>query len=150
MLSRTLIFLMVALGGVGLALQMAFNSRLRVSTGSPVLTTLISVAVTLACLTIVWAAGGAANRGSIPSFVSLPWWAWIGGAFAAYYLLASLIAIPHLGVAVVFALVISGQMLAALLLDHTGAFGLPQITASTTRLVGAVMLVLGAVLIQRT
>jgi bacterial/archaeal transporter family-2 protein len=146
--SRAFLFLMVVLGGVGLALQMASNARLRVSTDSPVLTTIISVTVTLVCLTIVWALGGTANRGTVPHLAALPWWAWIGGVFAAFYLVASLVAIPRLGVAVVFSLVISGQMLAALLLDHTGAFGLPQISANTTRLVGAAMLVFGAVLIQ--
>ncbi|MCC3416512.1 MAG: DMT family transporter, partial [Microcoleus sp. PH2017_07_MST_O_A] len=128
--------------------HMAWNARLRSSTGSPVLTTMISVFVTLLSLALVWASG-ATNRGSIPAFNSLPQWAWFGGVFAAYYLVASLIAIPKLGVAVVFSLVIAGQMIAALVLDSTGAFGVTQISLSVSRILGTALLLIGVILIQK-
>ncbi len=148
MFTRIILFLLVALGGAGLTIQMAWNSRLRAATGSPVLTTIISVVVTLISLVLVWASG-ATPRGSIPPFISLPKWAWFGGVFAGYYLVASLIAIPRLGAAAVFSLVIAGQMIAALILDSTGAFGMPHISLSTSRLLGAALLLIGVVLIQR-
>ena len=116
MFTRLVFFLLVALGGAGLTIQMAWNARLRTSTGSPVLTTLISVVVSLLSLALLWASG-ATSRGSIPAFNSLPKWGWFGGVFAAYYLVASLIAIPKLGAAAVFSLVIAGQVVAALILD---------------------------------
>jgi len=148
MFTRLILFLLVALGGAGLTMQMAWNARLRTSTGSPVLTTIISVGVTLFLLALIWASG-ATDRGSIPEFSSLPKWAWFGGVFAAYYLVAALIAIPKLGAATVFSLVIAGQMIAALLLDSTGAFGVAQISFSMTRVFGVVLLLIGVVLIQR-
>ena len=148
MFTRLLLLLLVALGGAGLTLQMAWNARLRTSTGSPVLTTIISVFVTLLSLALVWASG-ATNRGSIPAFNSLPKWAWFGGVFAAYYLVASLIGIPKLGAAAVFSLVIAGQMVAALILDSTGAFGVTQIPLSTSRVLGAALLLIGVILIQK-
>ncbi len=148
MFTRLILFLIVAIGGAGLTIQMAWNARLRSSTGSPVLTTIISVFVTLLSLALVWASG-ATNRGSIPAFNSLPQWAWFGGVFAAYYLVASLIAIPKLGVAVVFSLVIAGQMIAALVLDSTGAFGVIQISLSVSRVLGTALLLIGVILIQK-
>ena len=148
MFTRLLLFLLVALGGAGLTMQMAWNARLRTATGSPVLTTIISVLVTLLSLVLVWASG-ATSRGAVPVFGSIPKWAWFGGVFAGYYLTASLVAIPKLGAAPVFALVIAGQMAAALLLDATGAFGLAQISLSPTRLAGAALLVVGVILIQK-
>ncbi len=148
MILRTLLVILVALGGVGLTVQMAWNARLRVSAGSPVLTTIISVAVTLLSLTVVWASG-ATDRGSIPAFNSLPKWAWFGGVFAGYYLVVSLIAIPKLGAAAVFSLVITGQMMGALLLDSTGAFGVSQIPLTASRLLGTALLLAGVVLIQK-
>ena len=69
--------------------------------------------------------------------------------FAGYYLVASLIAIPKLGVAVVFSLVIAGQMLGALLLDSTGAFGVNQISLNPARILGTVLLLAGVILIQK-
>ncbi|OKH55797.1 hypothetical protein NIES2101_03095 [Calothrix sp. HK-06] len=148
MFTRLVLFILVALGGAGLTIQMAWNARLRISTGSPVLTTIISVLLTLLSLALVWASG-ATPRGSIPAFNSLPLWAWFGGIFAAYYLVASLIAIPKLGAAVVFSLVIAGQMLAALILDTTGAFGIAQISLNLSRVLGTVLLLIGVILIQK-
>ena len=148
MLSRFMLYVLVALGGAGLALQMAWNARLRVATGSPVLTTLISVVVTLVSLSAVWATG-TTTRGSLPGFGSVPIWAWFGGVLAGYYLVASLIAIPRLGTAAVFALVIAGQMLTALLLDATGAFGGTQVGLDLKRVLGAILLLAGAVLLQK-
>jgi len=148
MFTRLVLCLLVALGGAGLTMQMAWNSRLRASTGSPVLTTIISVVVTLFSLALVWASG-ATNRGTVPPFTSLPKWAWFGGVFAAYYLVASLVAIPRLGAAVVFSLVIAGQMVAVLILDSTCAFGVTQISLNTSRVFGAALLLIGVILIQR-
>jgi transporter family-2 protein len=148
MLTRAFLFILVALGGVSLTLQMAWNARLRTGTGSPVLTTMISICVTLVSLVLVWTSG-LTSRGTLPAFNSLPKWAWFGGVFAAYYLVASLIAIPKLGTAAVFSLVIAGQMIGALILDSTGAFGVPQLSLTLPRVVGIVLLLLGVVLIQR-
>ena len=148
MFIRFIFFLLVAFGGAGLTMQMAWNSRLRTATGSPILTTIISVVTTLLLLVLVWISG-ATSRGTVPAFGSIPKWAWFGGVFAAYYLMASLVAIPKLGAAMVFSLVIAGQMVAALVLDSTGAFGVPQISLSASRVVGAVLLLMGVILIQR-
>jgi transporter family-2 protein len=148
MFTRFVFVLLVALGGAGLTVQMAWNSRLRASTGSPVLTTMISVVVTLLSLALVWVSG-ATDRGSIPAWNSIPKWAWFGGIFAGYYLVASLIAIPRLGAAAVFSLVIAGQMVAALILDSTGAFGVTQISLNASRVLGTAFLLIGVILMQR-
>ena len=147
MFTRFVFFLLVALGGAGLTVQMAWNARLRTATGSPVLATIISVVVTLLSLVLFWISG-ATNRGSIPAFDSLPRWAWFGGVFAVYYLVASLIAIPKLGAAAVFSSVIAGQMVAALILDSSGAFEVAQIPLSTPRVLGTGLVIVGAILIQ--
>src|SRR5258708_2720171 len=148
MLTQLVFVLLVALGGAGLTLQMAWNARLRTATGSPVLTTIISVCVTLVSLALVWASG-ATDRGTIPAFNSIPKWAWFGGGFAGYYLVASLIGIPKLGAAAVFSLVIAGQMIGSLILDSTGAFGVAQISLSASRVMGTVLLLVGVILIQK-
>ena len=148
MWTRIGIFLLVALGGAGLTLQMAWNARLRTGTGSPVLATIISLCVSSISLALFWVSG-ATTRGALPPFNSLPKWAWFGGIFAAYYLVASLIAMPKLGAAAVFSLVIVGQMVAALILDSTGTFGVTQISLSGSRILGTILLVIGVVLMQR-
>jgi len=148
MYTRFLFFLLVALGGAGLTIQMAWNARLRMATGSPVLTTLISIFVSFVSLVILWGSG-VTPRGSISAFDSVPRWAWFGGIFAVYYLVASLMAIPKLGAAAVFSLVIAGQMISALTLDSTGAFGVAQISLTTSRVLGTLLLLIGVILIQK-
>ncbi|MGZ5567349.1 MAG: DMT family transporter, partial [Limisphaerales bacterium] len=71
------------------------------------------------------------------------------GVCAAYYLIASLVALPKLGAAAVFSLVIAGQLITALILDSTGAFGVPHIGISTTRAIGVALLLAGVALIQK-
>jgi transporter family-2 protein len=148
MLSRFVWFLLVGMGGAALALQVAWNARLRAATGSAVLTTIISVLITIVALALVWVSG-LTSRGSIPSFQSLPKWAWCGGLCAAYYLVASLVALPRLGAAAVFCLVIAGQMITAVLLDSSGAFNVAKISLTPSRIAGTILLLAGVVLIQK-
>lgn len=148
MITRIFFLFLVALGGAGLTMQMAWNARLRVGTGSPVLTTIISLLVSLVSLFVLWGSG-VGGRGSIPAFNAVPKWAWFGGLFAAYYLMTSLIAIPRLGAGAVFSLVIAGQMITGIILDSTGAFGVNRMPLTSPRVIGTVMLLLGVVLIQR-
>ena len=97
---------------------------------------MISIVVTLISLLLLWVSG-VTGRGSMPAFNSIPKWAfWLGGVCAAYYLIASLVALPKLGATAVFSLVIAGQLITALILDSTGAFGVPQLGISSTRIIG--------------
>jgi len=148
MWTRWLWFVLVALGGAALTIQAAWNARLRAGTGSPVLTTMISVVITILCFALVWASG-ITPRGSVPAFQSVPKWAWGGGICAAYYLVVSLIALPRLGAAAVFCLVIAGQMITAVILDSTGAFDVARIALTPSRVVGTILLLAGVLLIQR-
>ncbi|MBE9062211.1 DMT family transporter [cf. Phormidesmis sp. LEGE 11477] len=148
MLNRLFLLLLVTLGGAGLAVQSTWNARLRLSTGSPILTTIVSLAVSLLLLLLLWISG-TTERGSLPAFSSVPLWSWLGGVFAAYYLVSSLVAIPKIGVASVFSLIIAGQVMMSIVLDATGAFGVTQISLSSSRVVGTLLLLAGAVLIQK-
>jgi bacterial/archaeal transporter family-2 protein len=56
--------------------------------------------------------------------------------------------VPRLGAAATLALIVVGQMLASLAFDQFGLLGLPQQSASLTRLAGAAFLILGVALIR--
>ena len=60
----------------------------------------------------------------------------------------AILLLPALGAATLFALVIAGQVLAAVTLDHFGAFGLTPHPISTARLAGAALLIAGVILIR--
>lgn len=134
--------------GAALPFQAAINAVLGRGTGNPLWASAISFTVGLIAVLLVCALARAPWP-ALPAMGALPWWAWTGGALGALYVASSIIVIPKLGAATLVALVVAGQMLASLLLDHFGAFGLPQQGISAGRILGALMLIAGVVLIRR-
>ncbi len=135
------------LAGAALSTQAAINAVLARGVGDPLWTSVISFSIGLLVLLLV----GAGIRAPLPALGALgalPWWAWCGGALGALYVALSIIVIPKLGAAALFAFIVAGQMLASLLLDHSGAFGLPIQELNVWRLSGALLLVAGVVLIR--
>jgi transporter family-2 protein len=139
---------LAALTGMAVAIQPVINARLATHAGHPVLGALVSVSITF--LTLF--AATLALRLPLPSprlATSLPPWLLTGGLIGAVFLFVSLLAAPRLGVATLTALLIAGQLTAALLVDHFGWLGLPRHPVSALRLLGALCLGAGVLLIRR-
>jgi transporter family-2 protein len=66
------------------------------------------------------------------------------------YLTATIVLAPLLGAATMIGLIITGQMLAAIALDHFGLVGFPIHPLSLWRVIGVVLLVAGVIFVQRT
>jgi len=143
---RLLTTLLVVLGGIGLALQAAMNARLREAAGSPVASALISFLVGGAALAVL-AGLGVLGRGRVPGPGALPAWAWLGGLMGAFYVTLVVVAVPRIGTAVVVASSVLGQLGAALALDTLGWLDVPRLPLSPTRLLGALFLLVGVILI---
>jgi bacterial/archaeal transporter family-2 protein len=71
-----------------------------------------------------------------------------GGLLGAGYVTASLVLAPRIGVAALIALGITGQLVAALLLDRFALFGLVERDLSIGRIGGALMVVAGALIVR--
>jgi transporter family-2 protein len=80
---------------------------------------------------------------------AVPLWAWFGGVLGAFYVASSIVVGPRLGAAALLALIVLGQLLASLVLDHFGWLGFPQHPLTLVRLAGAALLFGGVVLIVR-
>ena len=145
---QTLLLYALALGaGVSVATQQILNGNLREALGSPAWAGLISYAGGL--LTMIVAVLVLAEPvPSLRAMAGVPWWAWSGGLFGGAFILIAILLLPSLGAATLFALVIAGQVLAAVTLDHFGVLGLAPHPISTARLAGAVLLIAGVVLIR--
>ena len=77
----------------------------------------------------------------------LPWWIWTGGAIGVVMVTTSLIFVPRVGSLIWFAAVMTGQTIAAIVLDHYGWMGNPRAPASALRILGAVLLIGGVIAI---
>ena len=140
--------LLVLFGGAMIALQAPTNAMLAKAGGSPVLAALISFAVGTAALLVAWLASG--NRPGASDFAGLPWHAWLGGLYGAFFVAIAAYAAPRIGIASLITIGIAGQIAAALWLDHIGALGLPREPISFGRFAGALLVIAGVVLVRRS
>lgn len=140
------ILLVVVAGGM-LALQAPTNAMLARAGGSPVLAALISFAVGTIALLVAWLVSG--NRPGNAPFSGLPWYAWLGGLYGAFFVAIAAFAAPRIGLASLITIGIAGQIAMALLLDHFGALGLPRDPISLGRILGALLVIAGVVLVRR-
>jgi len=144
-MNNLILVLLMACGGLAVALQPSINARLAQKVGS-FESSLLSFAVgTLTMLAHVMIFG----RGGLRSIGSVTWWELTGGFLGAYFVTMTIIAVPRLGTAAVMAIVIAGQLITGALLDQFGAFGLRQVQMTPLRGVGILLLCLGAGLVLR-
>jgi len=134
--------------GISLASQAGVNSQLRLALSNPIQAAFISFLVGTIILGIVaflqgdtWFKSG--------TLTTIPWWAWIGGLLGAFNIAMSIFLAPKLGAVVLTVSVVCGQILASLALDHNGWLGFPKIEISINRIVGAIFVVIGLVLVAK-
>ncbi|WP_300437373.1 DMT family transporter [Zoogloea sp.] len=146
---REMLMALAALAGAALPIQAAINGQLRSFVGSPVLTSLISF---FAGTVVLAAVHFGMQGGSLPSVASVARtspWMWLGGPLGTLFVLTAIIVTPRIGAASMIALVVAGQLCMALVLDHFGWIGLPGREVGAMRILGAGLLLAGAVLITR-
>ena len=135
--------------GISVALQQVLNANLRNQIDSPWWAGFVSYFVGASVMLPVALASSAPRLSGLFDRPSLSWLSWSGGIFGAIFIAIAIFMIPRLGAATVLALIVVGQMLASLVLDHFGLLGLHQHPVSPTRLFGTALLILAVILIRR-
>lgn len=141
------LLLLAVIAGAVVPFQSAINANLGRGLGHPLWATLASLLVSILVLLPVILA----LRLPLPSLgfiTKAPLWMWTGGAFGVCFISLALVLLPKLGASGFIALAMAGQILASLLLDHFGLFGLVERQMTAPRLLGVLMLIGGVVLIQ--
>ena len=139
--------LLALVAGILIAVQAPTNAILAKASGSPVVAAFISFFVgTVALGAIVAASSG---RVFAPELRDVPWYAWVGGLYGAVFVAVAAFAAPRIGIGVLLTAAIAGQLLAALVLDHYGFFGLPRQPVNLTRIAGVTLVLAGAMLVRR-
>lgn len=137
--------LLAAMIGVALATQTAINSQLRQYLNSPLQAALISFAVGTFCL-ILLVYSQPIVRPSLNQLSLIPWWLWLGGCLGVYCLSISIYTAPKLGFLSFTGLVLFGQLLMSMLLDHFGLLGVEKNPIQWQRFLGTVFIALGIIL----
>lgn len=139
-----LTILIVIIAGMALSTQAPLNASLARVLGQPVAAAAVSFGVGFGVLVAVSLALG--GSGPLLRLGAASWWQVTGGLLGAFYVWAVIWGVPSLGVVTTVAALILGQMVAALVLDATGLFGLPVHALSPTRLAAAGLVAAGLVL----
>jgi transporter family-2 protein len=134
--------------GALMPIQVGINASLRVLLRDPFLAGLanmvVGASVIIALLLVL--------RVPLPApaaIASVPLWGWLGGAIGAGVVVVSLVAGPKLGAATLFVLIVAGQVAGSLVLDHFGFMGYPVRPLTVLRIAGALLLIVGVILIVR-
>jgi transporter family-2 protein len=90
-----------------------------------------------------------AGTGSLLKIVDAPPNLWIGGLLGAFFVTVALFVVPKVGAAVMIASVITGQMTAALIIDHIGLLGIPKNPIDLYRIGGLAFLAVGIKLLSK-
>ena len=138
---------MAVIGGVLLAVQAPTNAILGKASGSPIVAAFISFLIG----TIALGAVVAATSGKLfaPGLRQVPWYAWLGGFYGAFFVAVAAFGAPRVGVGVLLTAAVAGQLAAALVLDHYGLLGPRSPSGDLTRAAGFVLVLVGAVLVRR-
>lgn len=143
------LYLLLALTiGLIVPLQSAINNQLKhLIGGSTVLAALVSFAVGTIALALA-ALLTQQKWSDLAGLSQVNWWQLTGGLMGALFVFGTTLLAPRLGVVVMLALIICGQILASLLFDRFGWLGLPVRELSTPRVIGAAMVIAGVLLVN--
>jgi transporter family-2 protein len=138
--------LVVFLSGALLPLQAGLNSRLEKSLQSPAyasMFTFMSGAMVVGAYLLL-------TRESLSwaGVKSTAAYSWFGGVLGVLFISVSILALPRVGMALTFGLVIAGQVCIAVLLDHFNVLVPQQHPLNLWRVLG-ILLILGGVVIVR-
>jgi transporter family-2 protein len=137
---------MIAVGGL-FALQAPVNAGLARETGR-LPAALVSFLVGTVLLGIVVSAGG--GLGDLGRLSQAAPYEFCGGLIGAAFVLTALAAVPIIGAGGVAAATITGQMIGSIALDGDGALGLAPDPITAARVAGALLLLIGTMLILRS
>ena len=147
-MSHPLVFALLAAGaGASIALQASANGRFRQNLNSPEYAAFLSICGTfVSAVSVMLLLRPPAP--SAESFRQTEWWNWVGGPLGALIVLAGAALVSKLGAALFIALVVGGQLLCSLLLDHFALMGLPEQPVTPGRVLGALLVVAGVVCVK--
>lgn len=135
------ILLTIAIG-FALATQTAINSQLRQALNSPIQAAFVSFVIGTLCL-LCLVLLDSSTRPSLQQLHAMPIWLWCGGLLGVYAISMSIYAAPQLGFLTFTGLVLLGQTIMSMLLDHFGFLGVDKNPVHWQRLLGASFIVIG-------
>ena len=137
--------------GMAVATQTAANGYLGVAAGSPIKASVISFIVGIILLAIICIVlrvknGKPESKEGKPA--KNPWWMWIGGILGGLYVLANVYLSRIIGTGMTVVVLLVGSTTGGILVDHFGIFESPKKAVNKQKILGVLIMILGAAAIK--
>lgn len=146
-MNKLLWIVLAFIAGSFLPVQAGVNAKLGRAAENPAAAALISFAIGAVAL-IVYVL---VSKQSISwqGLKAAPMYAWIGGLLGAFYVTVVILALPQLGPGLTFALIVAGQMLFTVVLEHFNILVAQHHPMNLPRLIGVLLVIVGAIIIRK-
>ncbi|MBP2633832.1 MAG: hypothetical protein H6Q70_4460 [Firmicutes bacterium] len=145
-LSTNLVSLLIAaLSGMLMAVQGSLNATLSKVIG--LLETTFVVHIIGAVVAAILLFGFRLGKIDLGEIGAAPWYSYLGGIISIFIIYLVAASIPKVGVANATTAIIIGQVLTAVLIDYFGLFGLVEYHFDWQKIIGIVLLAIGAKLL---
>jgi len=146
---KLLYYILPFMAGAAMAVQSGINAQLRAATNHPILAAFVSFFTG----TVVLAAMLFFSKQALPGladYSNISWYKFTGGLLGVFIVITALVSVQQIGAANMFVLLIAGQLITAVIMDHLGVLGLKQQPISLQKMLGIMLLIAGVYLVNRS
>jgi bacterial/archaeal transporter family-2 protein len=144
-MSIWLVVIIGLIGGVAVGLQAPMGGAMGARIGGTASSFIIHLGGLILSSVLLFARGGERIR----EWNTLPWYMLGAGIFGLILYLTISVTQPRLGSAMMIVLIIIGQLLVGLILDHFGLLGVTTRPIDLPRVLGIIALIIGGYLVAR-
>ena len=139
-------FLSVAfLMGIVMSIYLPMNSSVSRYLGSPIAASVVFFIVALITTIVIFIYSGQ-YASSIPNLRNVPAYLYLAGFISAFMIIGTTFLIPKVGARKFFILLVSGQIIMAILVSHFGILESPKDPITLKKVLGAALVIGGAIL----
>lgn len=139
--------LMALLSGAFLPIQAGLNTKVGKTLDSPLYAALVSFLVgtigLIVYILITRQSVSLANIKEAPSYI------WLGGLLGAFYITVIVLVFPKLGPGLTFGLIVAGQMVISIVLEHFNVLVTQPSPVNIMKIVGMILVVAGVIIIRK-
>ncbi len=145
---KLLFYILPVLAGVAMTVQSGINAQLRAAISHPLLAAFISFLGGTLVLALMLLFSKQAFP-TLSAYSDISWYKFTGGLLGVFVVTVVLLSVMEIGAANMFVLIVAGQLVTALLMDHFGVLGMKPSPITLQKMIGIVCLVVGAYLVNR-
>lgn len=146
--SNSIYIFLALIAGCMIPFQSAINAGLGKSLQSPYFSALAVFIIAFLGISI-YILASKQHVPQLSQFTNAPKWSYLGGVLGGIYILMIVLLAPKLGIGNVTVMVLLGQVMAAMLIDHFGLLGTTVHLISWKRLAGVFLMIAGIFLVKK-